>query len=200
MFTSTMLRAGLALLTSTRLVAAQGLNLTLTFYPDKDNTCSDDGSKAISFSTGSQTFVQSCFNLDEIFANNSTGASGTPRQLVHTIGPYEQLGGPTGQDDGKVTWASRRVNIYNGDDCLQAVSPDNREEFLPWISWTCYSSEDDQCRTAPYNIKSFVIIPLDDDDKDGKCLDFAVGGDSARSLPHTFGALVTAIVVGFFFL
>ncbi|RWA06114.1 hypothetical protein EKO27_g8989 [Xylaria grammica] len=223
MFTSTILRAGLGLLASTRLVAAESLNLTLTFYPDEDNTCSGDDSKAISFSTSSYPLVQSCFNLDEIFANNSTGGvrnssstSTSDRGLRWVITnseawdpngnyshvKYEQLD-PTGRDDdddGEITWSSRRVNIYNGDDCLQASSPDDEEELLPWFSWTCHSSEDDHCRTVPYDIKSFFILPLDDDDMDGKCLDFALYGASARSLPHTLGALVTTMVVGFFLL
>ncbi|KAI1348381.1 hypothetical protein F5Y01DRAFT_292511 [Xylaria sp. FL0043] len=221
MFQSTVLAAGLALLASTQLVAAQSLNLTLTFYPDKDNTCSGNDSDAISFSTSSYPIVQSCFNLDEIFANNSTGvnlsstgADGHPiRWIIHNSNAwdpkgnyshvrYEQLD-PTGQDDdedGKITWASRRVNIYNGENCLQTSSPDDEKELLPWFGWTCHSSEDDHCRTAPYNIKSFVVIPLDNDDMNGKCLDFALYGASARSLPHLFGALVTAIGVGIFLL
>ncbi|KAI0805620.1 hypothetical protein GGR55DRAFT_680816 [Xylaria sp. FL0064] len=223
MFTSPILWVGLALLASTRLVAAQSLNLTLTFYPDEDNTCPGDDTRAISFSTSSYPIVQSCFNLGEIFANNSTGGA---RNLSSTNPDdqgvrwaitnskawdpkgnyshvrYEQLD-PTGQDDeddGKITWSSRRVNIYNGDDCLQTSNPDDKEELLPWFSWTCHSSGDDHCRTAPYNIKSFVIIPLDGDDMDGKCLDFALYGASARSLPHLFGALVTAMAVGLFLL
>ncbi|GAW20518.1 hypothetical protein ANO14919_100240 [Xylariales sp. No.14919] len=223
MFTSTILGAGLGLLASTRLVTAQSLNLTLTFYPDEDNTCSGDDSKAISFSTSGYPLVQSCFNLNEIFANNSTGgvrnssSTSTSDQGLrwaitnseawdpngnYSHVKYEQLD-PTGRDDdddGKITWSSRRVNIYNGDDCLQASSPDDEEELLPWFSWTCHSSEDDHCRTVPYDIKSFIILPLDDDDMDGKCLDFALYGASARSLPHTFGALVTVMVVGFFLL
>ncbi|KAI1734035.1 hypothetical protein F4680DRAFT_439547 [Xylaria scruposa] len=220
MFTSTILKAGLALLASTRLVAAESLNITLTFYPDEDNTCSGDDSKAISFSTGSYTPVQSCFNLDEIFTKNSTGgvrnssSTSTHDQDVqwtitnsqawdpkgnYSHVRYEQLD-PTGKDDdddGKVTWSSRRVNIYNGDDCLQAPGPDDEKELLPWFSWTCHSSSDDHCRTAPYNIKSFIIFPLDHDDMHGKCLDFALYGASARSLPHMFGVLVTVMVVGF---
>ncbi|KAI1123986.1 hypothetical protein F5Y10DRAFT_250767 [Nemania abortiva] len=225
MFTSTILGTGIALLASTQLVAAQAsLNLTLTFYPDEDTTCSGDDSKAISFSTASYPIVQSCFNLAEIFADNSTGGvrntsstssndegirwaitnsqSWDPNGNYSHV-KYEQLD-PTGKDDdddGKITRSSRRVNIYNGDECLQASSPENREELLPWFSWTCHSSEDDHCRTAPYNIKSFIILLIDnDDDMDGKCLDFALYGAGARGLPHVFGALVSAIVVGFFLL
>ncbi|KAI1110107.1 hypothetical protein F5Y14DRAFT_430276 [Nemania sp. NC0429] len=221
MFTSTILKAGLALLASTRLVAAQSQNLTLTFYPDEDNTCSGDDSKAISFSTGSTTPVQSCFNLNEIFAKNSTGgvrnsssSSTHARDVRWTItnsqawdpkGNYSHVGyeqpDSTGKDDhDNAPWASRRVNIYNGDDCFQAAGPDDEKELLPWFSWTCDSSSDDRCRTVPYNIKSFVIIPLDDDDMDGQCLDFALRGASARGLPHMFGVLVTAMVVGLFLL
>ncbi|KAI0444216.1 hypothetical protein F4803DRAFT_274883 [Xylaria telfairii] len=227
MFTSTIFGAGLALLASTRLVAAQtSLNLTLTFYPEEDDTCSANNSKAIAFSTASYPNTQACFNLAEIFSNNSTGnfsnmssphvTSPNDRGIQWVISnsqawdptgnyshvTYEQLD-PNGRDDdkdGKITFASRRVNIYNGEDCLQVSSPDDEEDLLPWFGWTCHSSKDDHCRTAPYNIKSFVIIPIDDDHQDGKCLDFALYGAGARSVPGTFGALVSAIVVGFLLL
>ncbi|KAJ3578481.1 hypothetical protein NPX13_g2082 [Xylaria arbuscula] len=222
MFASAVLGSGLALLASTQLVAAQAsLNLTLTFYPDEDNTCSNDASKAVSFSTASYPIAQSCFNLDEIFANNSIGGfrnmsttslsdegirwAITNSRAWDPMGNYshvryEQLD-PTGEDDDgddELTWSSRRVNLYNGDDCLQASDHGEDLDLYPWISWTCHSTEDDHCRTAPYSIKSFFILPIDSDDMDGKCLDFAVYGAGARSLPHAFGALVSAIVVGFF--
>ncbi|KAI1174577.1 hypothetical protein F4777DRAFT_381122 [Nemania sp. FL0916] len=224
MFTSTMLGTGLALLASTRLVAAQSLNLTLTFYLDEDNTCSGNDSKAISFTTSSYPAEQECFNLREIFADNSTGGFRNTSSAIH-ISPsdvnirwaitnseawdpngnyshikYEQPE-PTLQDDDnhRAVRSSRRVNIYNGDSCLQTSNPDDTEDLLPWFGWTCSSSEDDQCRTAPYNIRSFVVIPIVDD-ADGKCLDFALYGASARSLPHTLGALVAAMAVGFFLL
>ncbi|KAI1152123.1 hypothetical protein F4825DRAFT_450811 [Nemania diffusa] len=226
MFQSTILKTSLALLASTRLVATQAsLNLTLTFYLDEDNTCSGDDSKAISFSTASYPIAQSCFDMSEIFANNSTGGFRNMSSLTtsdsnyegirwavsnsqawdatgnYSHVKYEQLD-PTGQDDdddGKATWASRRVNIYNGEDCLQ-TSPgdDNTKDELPWFGWTCHSSEDDHCRTAPYNIESFVILPINNDDQDGKCLDFALQGAGAQSFPEAFGALVSAIVVGFY--
>ncbi|KAI0974151.1 hypothetical protein F4678DRAFT_400487 [Xylaria arbuscula] len=220
MFASTLLGAGLALLTSTRLVAAQGsLNLTLTFYSDGDDACSGQDSKAVSFSTASYPVAQDCFNLDDIFSNNSTGgfrnlSSPNIQDISWAISNsqgwdstgnyshvrYEQLGPAGKSDDDKATYASRRVNIYNGRNCLQAASPEDDEVELPWFGWTCHSSEDDHCRTAPYNIKSFGILPIDADKQKGKCLDFALYGAGARSFPDTFGALVSAILVGFFLL
>ncbi|KAK5636139.1 hypothetical protein RRF57_011851 [Xylaria bambusicola] len=204
-------------------LTAESLNLTLTFYPEEDNTCSGDDSKAISFTTSSYPVSQSCFNLDEIFTRNSTG--GIRNQSSSTITApndqgirwaiinaqawdptgnyshvkYEQLNTLGKNEDDDATYASRRVNIYNGEDCLQVASS-NGEDVAPWFGWTCHSSSDDNCRTSPFNIKSFIIIPIDDDDRDGKCLDFAEEGVGARSFPGTFGPLISAIAVGFFLL
>ncbi|KAI1301997.1 hypothetical protein F5Y03DRAFT_396660 [Xylaria venustula] len=220
MFTSTILGAGLALLTSTRLVAAQeSLNLTLTFYPNDDDTCSGLNSKAVSFSTASYPVAQNCFNLDDIFSKNATGgfrnlSSPNVQDIAWAVsnsqewdstGNYSHIryeqSDLTGQnDDDKATFASRRVNIYNGRNCLQAASPEDEEVLLPWFGWTCHSSQDDSCRTAPYSIKSFGIIPIDKDMQKGKCLDYALYGASARSFPNRFGALVAVILVGFFLL
>ncbi|KAI0521120.1 hypothetical protein F5B22DRAFT_39265 [Xylaria bambusicola] len=224
MFSSTILGTGLALLASTQLVAAQSLNLTLTFYPDEDNTCSGDDSKAITFTTASYPTSQSCFNLGEIFARNSTGGfrnssvvptpndegirwAITNAQAWDPAGnyshvKYEQLNSVGMDEDDDATYASRRVNIYNGEDCLQVrYADDDDGDLAPWFGWTCHSSSDDNCRTTPYSIESFIIIPFDEDDREkGKCLTFTEEGAGALSFPGTFGALVSAIVVGFFLL
>lgn len=191
----------------------------MTFFPEVQggDACADS-SGGVSFTTVDVP-VSQCFDVKDVFGSNVTqgfrneslGFTDPTEGMHWSVGNsrnfdstanyshirYEQAD-PNQPRPGEL--AMRRVNLYNGENCLQTSEVEDGD-ILPWFSWTCQSNEDDDCRTTPYSIGSFRIS--DAEERDGQCYAFALQGSAVSrfaSQNTAVAALVSAITVGLFVL
>lgn len=87
-----------------------------------------------------------------------------------------------------------RFQTYNGLDCLQVGGEDDDGEVEAWYAWNC-NNVNGTCETVPYDVKSFAIVPVEEDDQgDDDCYVAAeYASDGARS--RVEGSLVALLAV-----
>ncbi|KAK4495783.1 hypothetical protein PRZ48_013051 [Zasmidium cellare] len=89
-----------------------------------------------------------------------------------------------------------RFQTYNGLDCLQLGGEGaNVGKVEPWFAWNC-NSINGTCGTVPYDVKSFAIVPIEQEDQgDDDCVvtaEYANAGASSR-----VGGSLMALLVAF---
>ncbi|CAJ2510453.1 Uu.00g051560.m01.CDS01 [Anthostomella pinea] len=177
---TTIARASSLVLALPCLISAQSTtndNLTLTFYPDSESTCGNNG---ISFTTGvSEPYTNLCFNLADVFGGNQT--NGMRNASSSSVPPlpgvfewtvldkeaydpaanyshirYQQPQKSTTNNSDHHLEAYRSVTLYNGKQCLQEPEAGGGP-VLPWYGLNCISDDGGDCHTLPYNLQSFGV-------------------------------------------
>lgn len=155
------------------------------------------------FSTDILPDRSECFNLHEIFAQNSTirDRNETPSTpvpqteqgiwwVIHNPESFDPSANYShiwyqqvypGGNVGAGRRGERSLSIYNGRDCQQVGDP-----LQPWLGWSCQTKFGGDCEIVPYSVQSFSINRTDPapagDEFD--CWSFAYQGSAARISPN----------------
>ncbi|KAF2167985.1 hypothetical protein M409DRAFT_53920 [Zasmidium cellare ATCC 36951] len=185
---------------------------------------------AVTLSVTSPGALFTCFNVNETFSQpnityNTRGyscLSDEPCGLNYTITGaehfnaavnysqiwYRQNSFPVVQDDDdddanpEDRVGRLRFQTYNGLDCLQVGGEDDDGEVEAWYAWNC-NNANGTCGTVPYDVKSFAIVPVEEDDQgDDDCYvaaEYANAGARSR-VGGSLVALLVAFVIAATFL
>ncbi|CZT24344.1 uncharacterized protein RCC_10067 [Ramularia collo-cygni] len=179
-------------------------NLTITFSNDNLDDCvNKDSAEGITFTSSSVPRAFVCFNLDELFASNTSLTNGSVSQGSNIYSGtdldwvllnldsyniqnnysrvwYQQINGTGDVDEGLN--APVQFNIYNGRNCLQQNRDGIPLSMQPWFAWNCQSAEGGECFRAPYSIRSFAILAAEPFWREEKCLVAAYNSAGTESI------------------
>ncbi|KAK5122728.1 hypothetical protein LTR85_003643 [Meristemomyces frigidus] len=178
--------------------------LTVTFSPANSTTCLAKGaSDALTFSTGAIPSYSTCFNFNEVFADNSSTDTGTAladfdytisgaqafdSQTNYSYVHYQQTNTTGTIKAGKV--AALQLDVFPGQDCQEVGKP-----IETWYGWSCQSNTTGECDEVPYGVKSFSVSAASDG---SKCYDFAKEGKAAAGVAQAsrFAMAFAVLAVG----
>jgi hypothetical protein len=166
-----------------------------------------------------------CFNLNELFASNNTlGSTGQYNYTGDADRYYDPisevsytLSNPTRwnpktnyshirytqrnvTDDGESEeggYAAMTITLYPAQGCQQDRAPGTEfpAPILPWFGWNCQSSESGDCRTLPYNVKSFALGDASTRMDYGRCWTFATYGEGSRVAVACWWSVAVSVMV-----
>ncbi|KAK4552537.1 hypothetical protein LTR86_010181, partial [Recurvomyces mirabilis] len=183
--------------------------LSVTFSDDNaQSTCSNDTASngpasAISVKTSSYPASFTCFNLNETWTRPNVTYNTRPYKcsssnicgVNYTLGGVENWNAQANYSNYYYSQATFSSNFskanghdvgqlsfqtYAGWDCQQQRNNELGAEVLPWIQSNCIT--DGGCFKAPYNIRSFALVPSGTNTGQKGCtVGNSRGGDPALS-------------------
>ncbi|KAF1831071.1 hypothetical protein BDW02DRAFT_464173, partial [Decorospora gaudefroyi] len=199
-------------------------NVTLQFLQNNQDSCSIyNSTDALTFTTSSTPITPHCFEVSELFAGNTSAGfvnqshnlggmtladgrdpgihwqlknkdSYDPQGNYTTILYRQHIAYPDSDDQEPGHFAIRRVTIYGGHGCTE-LDPNDDDKLLDWYGFSCWSEDEGTCGYTGYNIRSFSVQPLEEEDRNGDvCWVFAQLGGAPRAGSSAAHAMVGAFV------
>ncbi|KAH6669687.1 hypothetical protein F5X68DRAFT_142274 [Plectosphaerella plurivora] len=200
----------------------ENTNFTFTLYPSEAaDTCEEGGDGGVTLTTRTVPRHAVCIDIEELFTSDSrtgflndtasdriTYGDSVDESKLPPPGIEWYIPNGSGQFDASKNWTNiwfEQRNQTNdgkseeGKDGRWIVTTFANNECImtnvtetPWYQTSCQTSEDGQCESLPYSIKSIAMRPFDarnGDFRDG-CQEWAKVGAAANLVPHVSAALV----------